>query len=206
MTVDGGSLARYSLEVDLTHVKSVRRRAVDAALELLRDDGPEAVTMRAVAERAGVTPPAIYWHFADKDALLGEVVREVRALFRDELAETRAAPTAEEQLGHALEAFRRFALEQPGFFRVLFSDQPAGRRRRKSNGARPTIFQHLVDRVAECMKEGTFRGPDPEAVATTVAALAQGLVLLYRRGRFESERAFAQAYRTAFDHLFDGLR
>jgi AcrR family transcriptional regulator len=179
---------------------------VDAALEILRDDGLEAVTMRAVAERARVTPPAIYWYFADKDALLANVLREVRTLFHDRLVDALAAPTAEERLWRSLDAFRRFAVEQPGLFRVLFTGRPSGRRLRESRGTYPTIFQHLVDRVAECMKEGSLRGGDPNAVAMTIAALGQGLVLLHQRGRFESDSAFAQAYRASFEQLFDGLR
>jgi AcrR family transcriptional regulator len=192
--------------VNLTDVKSVRRRSVDAALEILRDDGLEAVTMRAVAERARVTPPAIYWHFADKDALLAEVLREVRALFHDELLDTLAAATAEERLWRSLEAFRRFAVDHPGLFRVLFTGRPSGRQPSDSKGARLTIFQHLVDRVAECMKDGSLRTGDAQAVAMTIAALAQGLVLLYQRRRFRSDTEFARAYRVSFEHLLDGLR
>ena len=161
--------------------------------------------MRGVAERARVTPPAIYWYFADKSALLAEVLREARALFEDGLVDALAAHTAEDRLWRSLEAFRRFAVEQPGLFRVLFTGRPSGRRR-ESTGTRPTIFQHLVDRVAECMKEGSLRTGDPHAITMTIAALAQGLVLLHQRGRFGSDSAFAQAYRTSFEQLFDGLR
>lgn len=162
--------------------------------------------MRAVAERAHVTPPAIYWHFADKDALLAEVLREARALFHDELLDALAAPTAEERLWRSLEAFRRFAVERPGLFRVLFTGRPSRRQPRDLKGARPTIFQHLVDRVTECMKEGSVRTGDAQAVAMTIAALAQGLVLLHQRGRFGSDTAFAQVYHGSFEHLFEGLR
>jgi AcrR family transcriptional regulator len=179
---------------------------VDAALEILRDNGLEAVTMRAVADRARVTPPAIYWYFADKEALLAEVLREVRALFQDGLVDALAAPTAEERLWRSLEAFRCFAVEQPGLFRVLFTGRTSGRRSRESKGTRPTIFQYLADRVAECMAEGSLRTGDAQGVAMTIAALGQGLVLLHQRGRFGSDTAFAQAYRASFEHLFGGLR
>jgi AcrR family transcriptional regulator len=184
----------------------VRRRALDAALELVGEGGLEAVTMRAVAKRARVTPPAIYWHFADKEALLADVVREARASFEDGLVKALAAPTAEGRLWWSIEAFRRFAIEQPGLFRLLFTERPPGRPPVPARGARPTIFQRLADRVAECMEEGSLRADEPQAVAMTIAALAHGLVLLHQRGRFGSETAFAKAYRAAFEHLFMGLR
>lgn len=47
---------------------------VEAALGLLDEDGVEAVTMRAVAERLGVTTPTIYWHVASKDGLLDRLL------------------------------------------------------------------------------------------------------------------------------------
>jgi TetR/AcrR family tetracycline transcriptional repressor len=43
---------------------------VEAALRVLDDDGLDAVTMRAVAERMGVSAPTIYWHVENKDGLL----------------------------------------------------------------------------------------------------------------------------------------
>jgi len=49
--------------------RSARQRALDAALAVLHDEGVAAVTMRAVAERAGVSATALYRLFTDKDGL-----------------------------------------------------------------------------------------------------------------------------------------
>lgn len=55
------------------------RRALQAeASELARSGGPDAVTLREVARRLGVSPAAIYHHFPDRDALLGEVAAMAR--------------------------------------------------------------------------------------------------------------------------------
>ena len=52
----------------------LRDEILDAATELLLDTGhAKAVSIRLVAERVGVTPPSIYLHFKDKDALLDAV-------------------------------------------------------------------------------------------------------------------------------------
>jgi AcrR family transcriptional regulator len=47
---------------------------VEAALRLLDEEGFGAITMRAVAERLGVTPPTIYWHIDSKDGLLDRLL------------------------------------------------------------------------------------------------------------------------------------
>ena len=50
---------------------------VDAALGLLDDQGLDAVTMRAVAERMGVSAPTIYWHVENKDGLLDRLYNQL---------------------------------------------------------------------------------------------------------------------------------
>src|SRR5690349_6027368 len=54
--------------------EQLRDEILDAATELLLETGhAKAVSIRSVAQRVGVTPPSIYLHFADKDALLDAV-------------------------------------------------------------------------------------------------------------------------------------
>ena len=47
-----------------------RRTVVDAVLALIQEDGLDAVSIRRLADRLGVTPMALYWHFRNKDELL----------------------------------------------------------------------------------------------------------------------------------------
>lgn len=54
-----------------------RSAVVDAALGLAAAEGLEAVTIRRLAQELSVTPMALYWHFADKDALLAGVAERL---------------------------------------------------------------------------------------------------------------------------------
>lgn len=92
-----------------------------AALRELAKEGIAGVSLRGVARRAGVTPPAVYRHFADKDALLAAVAAECA----ERLANVMIAAAAE-GAEDPLEAFRaigialvRFAVENPEHFRAL---------------------------------------------------------------------------------------
>jgi AcrR family transcriptional regulator len=64
-------------------VQQVRRHAradvVDKAAQLLDDYGIADLTMRRLARELGLTPGALYWHFADKQALLGAVADRILA-------------------------------------------------------------------------------------------------------------------------------
>ncbi len=163
--------------------------------------------MRAVADRAGVTAPALYWHFADKEALIREVGREVSRTLRDRMLEAGSAPTAEARLRRTFEVFRTFAVSYPSYFHMLFVRPPTTRRGEiRDGGASPVIFQLVVDRVAECMRDGSLAKGDAQSVAMSLAALAQGLVILHRRGRFASDAAFADFFDLSVDRMIGGLR
>ncbi|MDQ6777296.1 MAG: TetR family transcriptional regulator [Actinomycetota bacterium] len=54
-----------------TKSKLDREAVIDVAMHLADTEGLDAISFRRLAERFGVTPMALYWHFEDKEALLG---------------------------------------------------------------------------------------------------------------------------------------
>jgi AcrR family transcriptional regulator len=113
---------------DTYHHGDLPNALADAATEMARAGGPDAVVLRAAARAAGVSAAAAYRHFADHDELLN-VVR-LRAI--DELADAmrRSLSAGEPLADPAEEAMRRlralgrayieFALTDPGLFRTAF--------------------------------------------------------------------------------------
>ena len=163
--------------------------------------------MRAVADRAGVTAPALYWHFADKVALIREVGRELSRVFIDRMTEAGAAAGSEARLRRTLEVFRTFAVAHPSYFHMLFVRPPTTKRGEiRDGGASPAIFQLLADRVSECMRDGTLAKGDGQSLAMTLAALAQGVVVMHRGGRFPSDAAFAAFFDLSIERMLRGLR
>ncbi|MCQ8773911.1 TetR/AcrR family transcriptional regulator [Streptomyces telluris] len=106
----------------------LRNALIEAALELARQGGPEAIVLRAATREAGVTPNAAYRHFADRGALLHAVSQAAMAqIARTMEAEQAALPPAGDPAAAARARFRavgtgylRFAQEQPGLFRTAF--------------------------------------------------------------------------------------
>jgi len=102
---------------------ATRRALVDAAAELLDAGGPEAVTLREVGARVGVSRGAPYRHFADKESLLTAVATEawervgdaVRALHRD------STVSASSKLQQALTALIDLGRRQPHLYQLMFT-------------------------------------------------------------------------------------
>ena len=90
------------------------RRILDLALEELGSKSPDKVNMRALAQRAGVSPTAIYYYFASKDELFERIKFDIM----DELGTRIAAATdqggsARSRLAALIRAYVEWCLERP---------------------------------------------------------------------------------------------
>lgn len=98
----------------------LRGEILTAAAALLTESGSEdAVTLRAVARRAGIAAPSIYSHFTDREAILEELIRRG---FDELTAAVRAAADADpaRPLRAACRAYLDFATANPAGYRLLF--------------------------------------------------------------------------------------
>ncbi|MFE4423651.1 TetR/AcrR family transcriptional regulator [Streptomyces sp. NPDC056817] len=99
-----------------------RRALLDAAADLLDLGGPEAVTLREVGARAGVTRGAPYRHFTGKDSLLTAVATESWERIADQVHALRTDPTlsASDKLRGALRTLIGVGRDQPHLYQMLF--------------------------------------------------------------------------------------
>ncbi|MEI4270488.1 TetR/AcrR family transcriptional regulator [Klenkia sp. LSe6-5] len=109
----------------------VRARIIGAASTVLVGEGIAALTMRRVAHDVEYTPPVIYQHFANKDALVGELVRQgYGELVRQLDAAAQEAPDLDARLTGVAAAYLRFAAENVHLFDAMNSSSlPDGERR-----------------------------------------------------------------------------
>lgn len=114
----------------VTRVESAaatRRALLDDAAELLERGGPDAVTLREVGSRTGLSRGAPYRHFANKDALLAAVAVEGWERIGDRMsalvADTQLLPA--DKLRAALLSVIEISRQQPHLYQLMFS-APAG--------------------------------------------------------------------------------
>jgi AcrR family transcriptional regulator len=102
------------------HHGDARNALLGAAADLLEKVGAAGLSLRQVAEHAGLSRQAPYNHFKDKEALLAELVRDGF----EQLAASLAAggdPQARNALERAADAYIHRAQEAPALFRLMFS-------------------------------------------------------------------------------------
>jgi AcrR family transcriptional regulator len=111
------------------HHGDLRRAVVDLALKIVDEEGVEAVTIRALAKRLGVSHAAPGHHFPDRDALLASVATEVFRRFADALeAAARDEPDPAARLIAVGVAYVRFGAQHPSYLRLMFGHGSHGDR------------------------------------------------------------------------------
>ena len=160
----------------------LRSEILAAAERLLIQTGDQgAVSIRAIADAAGVTPPSIYLHFADKAELLAAVC-EVRFQDFDRFlgAATAGIDDPLEALWARGRAYVRFGLDNPEHYRILFMTRPGldGVPGTLDDLPGATAFTHLVEEVGRCMEAGSLAADDPFLVATGLWSAVHGVTSL----------------------------
>ena len=188
-------------------------RISEVALELLQNRGPEAVTMRAVAQAVGITPMAIYHHFPSREALLQSVTdREFDRLAgfvearRGKLSARAALKTVMFELMHG---YIDYAVARPLLFDYVFSKERPGARRFPEDfrARRSPTMTPLADCVAAGMESGWLKKDDVWEVTMQLSGLLHGYLVLYRGGRFSyTEKEFRAFCERAMERLIEGLR
>ena len=146
---------------------------VQAALDLLSEDGVDAVSLRAVARRAGVSAMAPYRHFPNKESLLAAVAVQGFEALRTTLlaADTAAAPG--QALVEQAVAYVAFALANPAMIRLMFGPRHDGPHI-ELDATGKTAFAVLAKRVAAETPETA----DRQASAFACWSLVHGLAML----------------------------
>ncbi|WP_436532255.1 TetR/AcrR family transcriptional regulator [Actinoplanes sp. HUAS TT8] len=136
---------------------ATRRALLDAAAELLDQGGPEAVTLREVGARAGVSRGAPYGHFADKESLLTAVAAEAWLRIGDQIAALNGDPAAPatSRLHAALTGLIAVGRGQPHLYQQMFRP-PAGDIQAALNAAQRSQDEFLTI-VADLVGPGEAR-------------------------------------------------
>lgn len=159
----------------------LRDELLDAAESLLAErDDERAVTIRAVVERAGVTPPSLYLHFESKQALMAEVVQRRFAALGEAIGNATQPWLEKDDHAGALRAgclaYLQWAAENPGGYAVLFRAHRGQESGPDDDDQVPAeVFLRLRRRVELCRPDAAV---DAHVLAVTVWTGLHGLATL----------------------------
>jgi AcrR family transcriptional regulator len=167
--------------------EAMRERILDSALAILREEGPEAITSRAIARRMDLSHMSLFTYFEDQSAIL-------RALGDREQAHWRAQQQDIEQRAQSgdirqgvLELLHfniTFARENPNLYRLaLITPEVMGEKPEQTRRRAQTTVNQMARLLKLGMGQGLFAERDPWLAAATVIQIVNMPYILYHTGR-----------------------
>ncbi len=167
------------------HHGNLRQALIDAALKLIEEQGPQGFTLSDAAKLAGVTPAAVYRHFAGRDDLIAEIARQGFEIFADLMdhAYNGGKPTALSAFEATGRAYLAFARKFPGHYMAMFESgislntnpdlaRAADRARQVFTRAAEALSQHIP----------AAKRPPASMFSAHIWAMSHGVVELFTRG------------------------
>lgn len=167
------------------HHGNLRQALVDAALELIEEKGPTGFTLSEAAKQAGVTPAAVYRHFAGREDLICEAARQGYEIFADlvEYAYETGQPSALASFEATGRAYLAFARRHPGHYVAMFESGISVNRTPDLAMVSKRAFD-VLERAAAQLSEHIppAKRPPPQMVSAHIWAMSHGVVELFARG------------------------
>lgn len=185
------------------HHGDLREALLDAAVEVLDADGPDGITLREVARRAGVSHSAPYHHFSDKDDLLRAVTLRVSQELGEALINSQMDANDVIQSAQAVGVgYVSYAVRHPERFRLLNRgriESPGGPTAEEQLARSENItLRSLLESMREGQKVGFVVDGSPETLAIVAWAAVHGLATLLIDGVLTEEApTVAEAERLA---------
>jgi AcrR family transcriptional regulator len=168
------------------HHGDLRRVLIDAAMQLVGEGGPEAVSVREAARRAGVSPGAPFQHFPSRDALMNAVAEEAQRRFRAEIEASLADASPDDPLDRFRRlgmAYLRWAMRNPTHFEIISSRRFFNHNRSAGVTSDNAELIALTERLlADAFSAGQLGPVDLKQVRIAGRALVYGFARMHIDG------------------------
>jgi len=173
--------AKKTLETPKYHHGDLRRAVMNGALELARSSGIEALSLREIARKIGVSTAAPYHHFKDRQSLLMDLAIEgYEKLLQTMQQACAAAPDPKHEIQAAALAYLHFGREHRAEYAIMFAGEYGGH-------ARAAEMMSVADACLELVRVAILKLTklDPEQAAEAAFAawsLLHGILQLDQKG------------------------
>ncbi len=190
-------------------IEATRERILDATVELLKEEGPEALSVRAIAQRVGMSHMALYTYFENRDALMAALRQRQRERMATRHAEImRQAKSGDicQVTREALSGYGRMADRWPRIYRFLWVEPVTPHTHLPHQSERTAShLSHLAQLIALGIERGAFADRDPQLAAAVVFSLVNGPLILHHGGRIPDsvtkDAVFEEALDAALGYL-----
>ncbi|MBV7531450.1 TetR/AcrR family transcriptional regulator [Chitinophaga sp. sic0106] len=190
----------------------MRRRIVDAAIDMFVAEGYEKVSIRNIADKIEYSPATIYLYYKDKDELLYDVQAEAFQRLADHFRTHVVSEDPLERLHQLVMSYLDFAREYEELYDLMFIIKApmntVENEDKWDNGE--DAFGQLRDTVGACVEKGLIRFTDHMIATLSVWAFAHGFISLNLRCRINiaelNEENIPIIMRQSVQHYLDTIK
>ncbi|XDF33091.1 TetR/AcrR family transcriptional regulator [Paracidovorax avenae] len=192
---------------DTYHVGNLAPRLLGAAREMLEEVGPTKLSLRAVAERVGVSSAAAYHHYAHRAELIGHLAGQGFRELAQALAARDRRASGVRKVRDASLIYFRFARSNPALYQLMFGAEFAtGEMIPELRSARELAFGELRSTIAEVLGQDA-QTPEVRRAARAAWSYTHGLTSLVIHGVLHipagmTEERFLDGTLQGLAHLF----
>lgn len=194
-------------EARLQNIENLRKLVVDAAATILHDEGPEAVTLRKVAQKMDCSTKIIYSLFVNKEGLAQQLYLDGCKLLANELEGTPHTDDPAQQLLHLGETFWQFGQRYSSYYKLMFGGAFADfKPDEESMNGTVTAMRQLLTVISNAQEQGLIIGPhDTETVVRIFWASLHGVIHLYMGGHLGDVQAAHAVYKQTLSLIVGSL-
>lgn len=198
------------------HHGDLRRVLIDAAIRVVDKEGVSALSLHALARKAGVSSGAPYHHFESREQLLAAIAWEGYELLKSSLVEavethreTCGTPTARDYLRQLGVGYIRFALKHTGHFRIMFRPELKALLAEDQRQLVHETFETLGEAIVRGQNEGSVPPGDPKTWVLIAWSVVHGASTLWvdgplaEEGLVSNEAALSLSVAEALAQLFE---
>jgi AcrR family transcriptional regulator len=185
----------------------------DIILACARDqylsDGYKGLSMRKIADKAGISATAIYRHFSNKEELFHRLVKKGFGTYTRYLLPALDEVSAEQRFKKTMEYALDFILQQPKYFELIFVKSETKDELANFDDLRvdsKISFDFYTARINECIEEGYLKKDNASEISVLLLASYTGFFALYTSGLLpRSEKEIRALYWRTIDRIMNGV-
>ena len=164
-----------------------RSQIIEVAMKIINEEGYAAFTTRRLAEKIGISEPALYRHYKSKDDIIIHILGKMKELWNSIKSETDKANELDEKLCHFVMMHFRYIEQNPDILAILFADEylRLNEKVRKEFFKVTNIrFSYLHKLLDEGIRSGEIQGTNPDALAIIVVGAIRTTALNWRNSNY----------------------
>jgi len=185
----------------------VGRALLTAAHRVLEEEGPFGLTVRRVAQAAGVSTMNVYSRFGGKDGLVEQLFVDGFARLGERIKDLPRTDDPLFDMRDCRAEYRRFALENPTYYAVMFdSVVPGWHPSPAAEAVAMAALASLASQVQRAIDAGQLQATDAHSVAISLWATSHGLITLEMKTVHEERFDWPAVYDETLERLLTGFR